>query len=80
MAAVVVVERRRDGKLHPPGGQLDEATWRRAVNLCHVLKCRDGMSYRRIVAALESEGIRASIGSVHAWTHRYSCRYEAGDD
>ncbi len=79
MTAVVVVERRRDGKLHPVGGVLPDAEWRRAVNLCHAWRCRDGMSYRKIVAALEAEGIRASIGSVHAWIRRYDCRYEAGD-
>ena len=79
MTAVVVVERRRDGKLHPPGGQLDDETWRRAVNLAHTWRCRDGLSYRAVVKALEGEGIRVSIGSVHAWIRRYACRYEAGD-
>ena len=68
-----------DGKLYPPDGQLPEPVFRRAVNMAPRLRCRDHMSYRRIVAALESEGIRASIGSVHAWIRRFSCKYEPGD-
>jgi hypothetical protein len=79
MSAVVVVVQRADHKLYPPAGVLPDAEFRRAVNLCHTWRCRDGMSYRKIVAALEAEGIRASIGSVHAWIRRYSCRFEPGD-
>lgn len=68
--------RRRDGKVYLLDGQLPEAEWQRAVGLVHRYRCRDGLSYRAIVAALEAEGIRASVGSVHAWAHRWRCRYE----
>jgi hypothetical protein len=73
-----VVERRKDGKLHPVGGRLPEADHQRAVNITHTLRCRDGASFRAIVRALGEAGIRASLGSVHAWARGYSCPFCGG--
>ncbi|GEM_PF-1437005 len=73
---VIVVERRRDGKLHPVGGRLRGVEWNRAVNLAHQLHCRDGLSYRKTAAAmLENLGIRRSVGQVFADIASFTCDY-----
>jgi hypothetical protein len=80
MVRTVLVERRRDGKLHPPGGRLPEPEHQRAVALAHTLRCRDRMIYRQIVAELEEQGLRVSVGTVHAWLNGgYTCEYCRGE-
>jgi hypothetical protein len=71
--AVVPVERRRDGKLHPPGGRLSEQEHDRAVTIVHRLHCRDGLSFRATRKALESYGIRRSLGSVYTDLTAFEC-------
>jgi hypothetical protein len=74
--ALAVVERRRDGKLHPVGGRLPEDDHERAVALAHWLRCHDRLSYRQVVEGLATEhGLRVSLGSVFAWCQIYTCRY-----
>ena len=75
MNTLVVVRRYRDGRLYPVGGRLPEADHQRAINLVHALRCRDRLSYRQVVARLADEGLRVSVGSVHAWSRAYTCRY-----
>jgi len=70
---VAVVERRRDGKLHPLGGRRSDADLDRAVSLVHAMRCRDRMSYRQIAARLAEYGLRVSLGSVYAYYRRYCC-------
>jgi len=70
---LTVVERRRDGKLHPEGGRLAEREHTRAVNLAHIMRCRDGLSYRKTRTALESYGIRRSLGQVFADVRDFEC-------
>lgn len=74
----VPVEIRRDGKIHPAGGRLRGAAWNRAVNLSHVLRCRDHLSYRQVVKALEQYGIRRSLGQAHADIANFECDHCAG--
>jgi hypothetical protein len=76
---LLVVERHRDGSLHPVGGYRDDATLRRAINLVHTLRCRDGLSYRQIVARLAEEGLRVSLGSVWHYRQAWRCRYEPAE-
>jgi hypothetical protein len=72
---VIVVERRRDGKLHPPGGTLPERDRWRAVNLVHRLVHRDRLSIRAAQAALLADhGIRRSVGSIHHDLTAFTCR------
>ena len=68
-----MVERRRDGKLHAEGGRLAEREHNRAVNLAHILRCRDHLSFRQVRAALEQYGIRRSLGQVVADVRDYEC-------
>lgn len=71
--ALAVVERRRDGKLHPLGGRLPEDDHERAVALAHWLRCHEGRSYRQVVDGLAENGLRVSLGSVFAWCRSYTC-------
>jgi hypothetical protein len=70
---MIVVERHRDGKLYPPGHHRSEADVARVASLCHQFRCRDGLSYRQIVARLASAELRVSIGSVHHYIRRFEC-------
>jgi hypothetical protein len=80
MIVAVPVERRRDGKLHPVGGYRSEAELHRVLTLVHEMRCRDGMSLRKIVAALaDQHGLRVSRGSVHRYTRDFECDRCAGD-
>jgi hypothetical protein len=73
--SVVVVERRRDGKLHPPGGTLPDKDRWRAVNLAHRLVHRDHLSIRAAQRVLlEEHGIRRSFGSVQHDLKAFTCR------
>ncbi len=79
--SLVVVSRHRDGKLFPAGGYRTDEELRRMVNQVHVLRCRDDLSYRMIVARLAEEGFRVSLGSVYRYRVAYGpCRYEEADD
>jgi hypothetical protein len=60
VCTVIVVERRADGKLFPPGGMLPEADWQDAVKLWYALRCRDHLSYRQVAAGLAEAGYKAS--------------------
>ena len=79
MTQLVVVERRRDGQLHPPGGHRSKAELTRVLQLVHSMRCRDGMSYRKIVSSLEQYGLRVSLGMVHRYVDRYECPKCAGE-
>ena len=73
-AGVVVVERRRDGKLHPPGGKLPDKDRWRAVRIAHQLVHGRGLSIRAAQAVLLAEhGIRRSFGSVQHDLKAFSC-------
>lgn len=71
--AVVLVERWRDGKLHPAGGYLPRPERAKAIRLAHRCRCRDGLSFRQVQRALESFGIRRSVGQIHADVVNYVC-------
>jgi hypothetical protein len=71
---VVVVERKRDGRLYPPGWQLPPAERARAIRLAHALVCRDRLPYRQAQAAmLARHGIRRSLGQVYKDVRGYAC-------
>jgi hypothetical protein len=72
--AIVMVERWRDGKLHPAGGYLPWEQRAVAIGQAHRLHCRHGLSYRQTVAALAKLGIRRSLGQVFADIRDYPCR------
>jgi hypothetical protein len=75
MAVVAVpVVRRADSKLYPEGGALPAAERARAITIAHRLHCRDHLSFRATQKALESYGIRRSLGRVHHDITYYACR------
>jgi hypothetical protein len=77
--AIIEVERRRDGKLYPPGGVLPERERNRAINLAHRLVHRDGKSVRQAQRALAADhGIRRSVGIIHRDLASYECDWCAG--
>lgn len=56
---LALVERRKDGKLWPVGGERSPEELQRAITAVHQLHCRDGLSLRRIVAELAAQhGLR----------------------
>jgi hypothetical protein len=72
---VVEIQRGRDGKCYPVGGDLPVADRARAIKMAHNLICRGHLSYRaaqRIM--IESYGLRRSIGQLHKDIHGYACR------
>lgn len=72
---VVVVERHADGRLYPPRWwDLPAETVERLAGIAHHLRCKEGLSYRQVVAAmLERYGERRSLGQVHKDVARYEC-------
>ena len=70
---MVLVEKRRDGKIHPLGGHLSGVQWNRAVNYAHRFRCRDGLSYRKVQVALAELGIRRSLGQIHHDVRAFEC-------
>jgi len=65
MTTVVnVVVERRHGKLYP--ARLDPAEQERAIDLCHQLRCEQGLPYRRVQVQLREHGVVRSLG----WCHR----------
>ena len=71
-ASPAVVVRGTDSKLYP-ARQLPPAELKRIRGLEHAFHCRDGMSVRSVQQALESYGIRRSLGVIWRDLHRYSC-------
>jgi len=47
----------------------DDDTYRKMVNHAHTYRCRDGWSYRQILAAIQDQGVPASLGGVHRAIH-----------
>jgi hypothetical protein len=76
---VVEVERRRDGKLHPPGGHRSAEEIARLVWRVHELRCQEDLSFRRIVAQLAAQGSRVSLGSAWHYWAGWQCRECAED-
>jgi hypothetical protein len=72
--SVVLVERKRDGKLYPQGGYLPWEQRAVMIGTAHMLHCKRGLSYRKTVAALAERGYRRSLGQVYADIRDYSCR------
>jgi len=70
---VIIVERDRLGRLYPAGYRRSKADTARVVSLVHQFRCRDGLSYRKIIARLESAEIRVSLGSVHRYLRVFEC-------
>ena len=79
-AIVVLVERRRDGKLHPLGGVLGEREQRRCIALVHQSRHALGLSYRATQRRLEEYGLRASLGSVYTYATQWRCEHCPGPD
>lgn len=76
---VIVVERRKDGKMHPPGGYLPDADRDRARLLAHYLVRRDRRSLRQAQKIMfEDHGIRRSLGSIHHDLRTFECPECAG--
>jgi hypothetical protein len=73
--SVVLVTKRADGKLHPPGGSLPWPQRREVIGLAHASRCRDGLSYRATQRALAEAGYRRSIGIIYHDVTHYGCRY-----
>ena len=71
----MLVVRRVDGKLYPPQwpNTPPEVTDRLRLHV-HLLRCREGLSYRQVVAAmLERYGERRSLGQVWKDINGYEC-------
>ena len=64
----------RDGKRYPAGGKLPEAELARARQLAHELVCIRGLSIREAQAEMGVQGIRRSVGSIHADLKNFECR------
>ena len=71
----LVVVRRVDGRLYPP-------TWpntppevtQRLVDLAHHLRCREGLTYKGVQAAMmERYGERRSVGQIWKDVHNNVC-------
>jgi hypothetical protein len=72
---VLVVERRRDGRLYPVRGALPWPQRREAIGLAHAARCRDGQSFRQAQRALAEAGIRRSLGQIYHDVTHYGCRW-----
>ena len=70
---VIIVERDRLGRLYPAGYHRSKADIERVASLVHQFRCRDGLSYRAIVARLGEAELRVSLGSVHKYMRRFEC-------
>jgi hypothetical protein len=70
---LAVVERRRDGKLHPAGGYHAPGEVEQAAGIIHTLRCGQGLPFRTIQARLADRGLRFSLGSVYHYWRAYSC-------
>jgi hypothetical protein len=68
-----VVERHRDGSLHPVGGHRSDEEIARIVALTHWLRCQQGIQFRQIVAELARRGHRVSLGSAHHYATAWTC-------
>ncbi len=72
----MIVERRKDGKLHPVGGRLPEPGRAEAIELAHRFRCGGRMSYRQVQAGLEEAGYRVSLGTLVSWVRDHRCEFE----
>jgi hypothetical protein len=73
VSTVLVVERHRDGTLHPVGGHRSAAELAAVLRLVHQLRCQDAQSYRQVVAGLAERGHRVSLGRVWHYATAYQC-------
>ncbi len=73
MPVVLYVRVVAGGRPYPVGIRRPEAEVDRLVDLVHRFRCRDGLSYRQIVAKLLEQGYRVSRGSVQNYHRRYWC-------
>lgn len=77
--ATFVVERHRDGTLHPVGGHRSDEQIAHLVRRVHALRCSEDLQFRQIVARLAEEGHRVSLGSVWHYWDGWQCK-ECADD
>src|SRR5713101_4035509 len=67
-----------DGRFYAPGQALSEPARWQAVRLAHVLRCRDHLSYRKIVTVMSQYGVHRSLGQVFSDLHDFACPKCAG--
>lgn len=72
---MVELVRGKDRKLYPAGLPRPLAERQRLRALAHDMRCRRGLSYRKIQAAMLAQGIRRSRGQIFKDVKGWRCPY-----